>query len=363
MANLPSVLAFEDVQFDIVDRNGVPWLRLADVARALYADKGGDTSVTPFEHAVRSVRRLYEANADEFTPEMTQVLDLPTPGGPQATRIFSPRGCHLLAMLARTERAKRFRRWVLDVLEGAARPALAPPRTYGLMRPAELIPPEAQVKLPPELRSRMLFRVNALTARTRAVLYGAMVAEAQKRLAAGEAYWTVYAAMALFGEDGESAAFVERLLPRAALRPGAPDDAKLLPFRWREGPGLAETMRFMAEAWGRLDDVERALIEHRGRSRRQREQALERQSRFVANMDEAMLAQAPANDEDCVALVRLAISYADEIEHGPPQQAQRRALYAVLEYLEREAKLQRAEHAGAFYAPARLDPRQQGRAA
>lgn len=32
------------------------------------------------------------------------------------TRIFSLRGCHLLGMLAKTETAKAFRRWVLDVL-------------------------------------------------------------------------------------------------------------------------------------------------------------------------------------------------------------------------------------------------------
>ena len=32
-------------------------------------------------------------------------------------RIFSLRGCHLLAMFARTPVAKAFRRWVLDVIE------------------------------------------------------------------------------------------------------------------------------------------------------------------------------------------------------------------------------------------------------
>lgn len=32
-------------------------------------------------------------------------------------RIFSPRGCHLIAILSRTNQAKAFRRWVLDVLE------------------------------------------------------------------------------------------------------------------------------------------------------------------------------------------------------------------------------------------------------
>jgi hypothetical protein len=43
-------------------------------------------------------------------------------------RIFSPRGCYLLGMLARTTRAKAFRVWVLDVLEGRL-----PPRRVGTL--------------------------------------------------------------------------------------------------------------------------------------------------------------------------------------------------------------------------------------
>jgi len=42
------------------------------------------------------------------------------------TRIYSPRGCHLIAMLARTERAKAFRRWVLDVLDHLVEPQQLP---------------------------------------------------------------------------------------------------------------------------------------------------------------------------------------------------------------------------------------------
>ena len=38
-------------------------------------------------------------------------------GGLQQVRVFSLRGAHLLGMLARTEKAKEFRRWVLDVIE------------------------------------------------------------------------------------------------------------------------------------------------------------------------------------------------------------------------------------------------------
>jgi hypothetical protein len=59
---------------------------------------------------------------------MTAVVKLPTEGGEQETRIFSPRGCYALGMFARTRNAAEFRRWVLDVLEGKA--AVPPAPTF-----------------------------------------------------------------------------------------------------------------------------------------------------------------------------------------------------------------------------------------
>lgn len=108
-------LSFQDVKFDVVDRNGQPWLKSSEIAAALgYADEG-------------SVSRIYRRNADEFTACMTQVIDisqtvnLTVSGNLQKeVRIFSLRGCHLLAMFARTAVAKEFRKWVLDVLDREA---------------------------------------------------------------------------------------------------------------------------------------------------------------------------------------------------------------------------------------------------
>ncbi len=113
MQHLPetAVLVFEDVEFDVVDLHNVPWLRGPQIGDALGYEKGRV-----------SIHKLYESNADEFTEEMTQVAELHTAGGRQPVRIFSPRGCYLLGMLARTERAKAFRAWVLDVLEGRVLP-------------------------------------------------------------------------------------------------------------------------------------------------------------------------------------------------------------------------------------------------
>lgn len=115
---MTAILTFENTEFDVVDVRNVPWLRGLQVASAL-----------GYEDASDSIQKLFSRNADEFTDEMTQVLDLPTAGGVQPVRIFSPRGCYLLGMLARTDRAKLFRQWVLDVLEGRALPHQAKPAT------------------------------------------------------------------------------------------------------------------------------------------------------------------------------------------------------------------------------------------
>ena len=105
-----AILTFENTEFDVVDIHNVPWLRGPQIAGALGYNRDD------------RLADLYARNADEFTEEMTQVLELPTAGGVQPVRVFSPRGCYLLGMLARTEKAKAFRQWVLDVLEGRVVP-------------------------------------------------------------------------------------------------------------------------------------------------------------------------------------------------------------------------------------------------
>ncbi len=69
----------------------------------------------------KSLNRIYNANSDEFTSKMTtttkSVVSSKTKGLKVSTRIFSLRGCHLMGMFARTEVAKDFRKWVLDILD------------------------------------------------------------------------------------------------------------------------------------------------------------------------------------------------------------------------------------------------------
>ncbi len=99
-------LTFQDTSFDVIDRNGQPWLRSFQVGSAL-----------GYKNPSANMANLYDRNADEFTDSMTALVELDTNGGKQQVRIFSLRGCHLLGMLSKTKIAKTFRVWVLDILD------------------------------------------------------------------------------------------------------------------------------------------------------------------------------------------------------------------------------------------------------
>lgn len=98
-------LSFHNTNFAYMEMGGQVWLTAAEVGQALeYADD-------------KAVQRIYSRHADEFTAQMTGVVKLTTPSGKQESRVFSLRGAHLVAMFARTPKAKEFRRWVLDILD------------------------------------------------------------------------------------------------------------------------------------------------------------------------------------------------------------------------------------------------------
>ena len=86
------------------------WLTSTDIAKALgYASP-------------KSVTNIYSRNSDELTSSMSMVIKMMTNGinnnlREKSVRVFSLRGCHLIAMFATTDKAKEFRRWVLDVLD------------------------------------------------------------------------------------------------------------------------------------------------------------------------------------------------------------------------------------------------------
>ena len=102
---MPQSLCFNEFSFTPVQHNDQPWIPARQLANALgYKDE-------------RSVHKIYERNKEEFSSMMSTVVNLTTGVMELPTRIFSLRGCHLLAMFARTPVAKAFRRWVLDVIE------------------------------------------------------------------------------------------------------------------------------------------------------------------------------------------------------------------------------------------------------
>lgn len=121
-----NIVAKSDYNFHGVDlvpvagQHGV-WFTSADLAKALEYSNS------------RAVTMIFNKYADEFTSGMSQViesvtsaddaevLDLSTSKSTKnlkkKVRVFSLRGAHLIAMFARTDVAKEFRRWVLDILD------------------------------------------------------------------------------------------------------------------------------------------------------------------------------------------------------------------------------------------------------
>lgn len=104
--DIMQTMVFDGTEIDLITCDGEVWARGPQIGDALGYHNPG-----------KKIHELYRRHADEFTDTMTTVVDLPTAGGTQKVRIFSLRGAHLLAMFARTPKAKAFRRWVLDVLD------------------------------------------------------------------------------------------------------------------------------------------------------------------------------------------------------------------------------------------------------
>lgn len=132
-------LCFNDFTFSPVTRGNQPWFKSSELARALGYKREDILS------------KLYRKNADEFTSDMTQVIEniAEHRNGVHGNlsdgrvRIFSLRGCHLLAMFARTPVAKAFRRWVLDVIEQYGdRVPVDHPITLNATRPSRRSDPE-----------------------------------------------------------------------------------------------------------------------------------------------------------------------------------------------------------------------------
>ena len=107
-------LSFNNVDLTPIDNgDGQLWVTSKQLAEALNY-KTAD-----------SITRIYNRYSDEFTDSMSQTLTVTEAVNSATnenkgrlsvtTRIFSLRGCHLLAMFARTKVAKDFRVWAVAV--------------------------------------------------------------------------------------------------------------------------------------------------------------------------------------------------------------------------------------------------------
>lgn len=112
-----SNLVFKGTALNPIIINNKPYLTIGQIANALQYGKNERVCHfdTPFGKA--QLTKLFERHADEFTPEMSFTTQIDTAGGKQMVRVFSLRGCHLLAMFSKTPVAKEFRKWVLDLIE------------------------------------------------------------------------------------------------------------------------------------------------------------------------------------------------------------------------------------------------------
>ena len=85
--------------------NNLPYLTASQVGTALGYSRSD------------KINSIYQSHREEFTDTMTFTTDLVVQGQNRQVRVFSLRGCHLLAMFSKTPVAKEFRRWVLDLIE------------------------------------------------------------------------------------------------------------------------------------------------------------------------------------------------------------------------------------------------------
>jgi len=104
-----SIYAFNGVALTPIQINNQVYFSSKDIAAALsYSD-------------TRKVTHIYNRYRDEFTPHMTQIVEVPKLGTSAnlltRQRVFSLRGAHLIAMFSRTPVAKEFRKWLLDLVD------------------------------------------------------------------------------------------------------------------------------------------------------------------------------------------------------------------------------------------------------
>lgn len=124
-------LEFNNIPLSIINLNNQIWITSNELSKALQYSNS------------KAVTMIYNKYSDEFTHCMSQVLESSTSGNYiKKVRIFSLRGAHLIAMFSRTEIAKEFRKWVLDILDKETQKTTPQPSTT----PIPIEPTDAQIE-------------------------------------------------------------------------------------------------------------------------------------------------------------------------------------------------------------------------
>lgn len=109
-ANIAELKFHNQVVIPFNNDDGKIWLTAEQLSGLLeYAD-------------IKQVNKIYQRHKDEFTESMTTLAKVTVDGINNSlreidTRLFSPRGAHLIGIFARTKVAKELRVWLLDLAE------------------------------------------------------------------------------------------------------------------------------------------------------------------------------------------------------------------------------------------------------
>lgn len=135
---------FADQTLDIIIIGNERWIRGPQIGAAL------GYGYFP----AKAVRQLYQRHRAEFDTSDTMVVELPSSGGMQLTRLFSHKGVAKLAMLAQTPRAAQFRDWAAQQLTSPPVPPPAPPLLPPSRPPSPPISRISRARIMTALRTR-----------------------------------------------------------------------------------------------------------------------------------------------------------------------------------------------------------------
>lgn len=94
---------FQGIEVRVIQVDGVTYIPGEDIGKML-----------GYEEPRRSVATLYKRYQEELEPH-TGVITLMTPGGKQEVRCYNETGAYLIAMFARTPKAREVRQWLAEL--------------------------------------------------------------------------------------------------------------------------------------------------------------------------------------------------------------------------------------------------------